>query len=315
MRKYPFIALLAICSIATVSSCKKNETKAEPTPPYVVNPRTITITHSGLPNAGREILFSPDNHMNSPSWDFGDGSIVKVEDGVIVSHVYSASGTYSVTVWAADSTSKGMKTVKVGAAFHDFRYSGGHTVGDTLTLSTTESVSASLLWDFGDGTTSTEVRPTHVYDSAGSYRVQLSVNGVAEPEGALYVRVFNAEDTVTRLIAPRTFRGCRKNERFLNSPGSQGSYFLLADGGNGLERSLGESSVRLGNYLYRFSSGQSGSRVYYFVAESNSAEQPATIRYDVENDSLSVLYTTTGYSEKYGKAPMAFEHYLYSVQR
>lgn len=33
------------------------------------------------------------------------------------------------------------------------------------------------LWDFGDGTTSTEQDPTHVYTSLGTYRVTLSVSG------------------------------------------------------------------------------------------------------------------------------------------
>jgi PKD repeat protein len=34
------------------------------------------------------------------------------------------------------------------------------------------------LWDFGDGTMSHEVNPTHVYTAAGSYTVKLVVNGI-----------------------------------------------------------------------------------------------------------------------------------------
>jgi PKD repeat protein len=33
------------------------------------------------------------------------------------------------------------------------------------------------LWDFGDGTTSTEVNPSHTYTAFGTYTVSLSVNG------------------------------------------------------------------------------------------------------------------------------------------
>ena len=33
----------------------------------------------------------------------------------------------------------------------------------------------SYLWNFGDGTTSTEVSPTHVYGEKGAYTVELTV--------------------------------------------------------------------------------------------------------------------------------------------
>jgi PKD repeat protein len=39
----------------------------------------------------------------------------------------------------------------------------------------------SWLWNFGDGTTSTEHNPAHVYDTAGIYTVNLSING---PDGS-----------------------------------------------------------------------------------------------------------------------------------
>jgi PKD repeat protein len=35
----------------------------------------------------------------------------------------------------------------------------------------------SVLWDFGDGNTSTEVSPNHTYNSSGSYTILLTVNG------------------------------------------------------------------------------------------------------------------------------------------
>ncbi len=315
MRKYLVIALSAIGFLTIDSSCKKKENTPDQTPPYVVNPRIVAITHSGNLNAGREILFSADKHMNSPSWDFGDGSLIKVEDGVIVSHVYSAAGTYSVTVWAADSTSKGAKTVTIGTAFHDFRYAGRHNVGDTITLSTTESVSASLLWDFGDGTTSTEVKPSHIYDSAGSYRVQLSVNGVPEPDGALYVRVFNPEDTVGRLTASRSFRSCRIHERDINIPSDPGTYFLIEDMGTGLSMFLGENTARFNNVLYRLSPEKSNSATLYFVTAGTGYYGQDYLYYDLAKDSVYMVTTDAGYSELYGKRPMMFQHHYYSSQR
>ena len=49
----------------------------------------------------------------------------------------------------------------------------------TFTDQTTDEVT-SWLWDFGDGSTSTEQNPSHTYTEVGTYTVSLSVEG---PEG------------------------------------------------------------------------------------------------------------------------------------
>jgi PKD repeat protein len=49
-----------------------------------------------------------------------------------------------------------------------------------ITLAFTDESSGSItdrLWNFGDGTTSTKGNPTHMYTSAGTYTVMLTVNG------------------------------------------------------------------------------------------------------------------------------------------
>lgn len=47
-------------------------------------------------------------------------------------------------------------------------------VVSTIQFNNTSSASGNFTWDFGDGTTSTEVSPTHKYESAGTYRVRLT---------------------------------------------------------------------------------------------------------------------------------------------
>lgn len=46
--------------------------------------------------------------------------------------------------------------------------------GATVVFNNTSTGAFGFLWDFGDGTTSTEVNPTHVYTEAGTYSVQLT---------------------------------------------------------------------------------------------------------------------------------------------
>lgn len=47
-------------------------------------------------------------------------------------------------------------------------------VVSTVKFNNTSTASGNFTWDFGDGTTSTEVSPTHKYESAGIYKVRLT---------------------------------------------------------------------------------------------------------------------------------------------
>lgn len=47
----------------------------------------------------------------------------------------------------------------------------------TITLINVSSNATSYLWNFGDGNTSTQFSPTHTYNTAGSYLLQLTATG------------------------------------------------------------------------------------------------------------------------------------------
>lgn len=51
-------------------------------------------------------------------------------------------------------------------------------VVSTIQFKNTSTKSGSVKWDFGDGTTSTENNPKHLYDIAGLYKVTLTIDGV-----------------------------------------------------------------------------------------------------------------------------------------
>lgn len=84
------------------------------------------------------------------------------------------------------------------------QYTMDFYVVSTIQFNNTSSASGNFVWDFGDGTTSTEVNPTHKYEAAGNYRVTLThdTKGSRTYPLMIYdiVPVLSVESTSTELI-------------------------------------------------------------------------------------------------------------------
>lgn len=122
-----------------------------------------------------------DKSSNSPvswNWDFGDGATSPDQNP---DHTYTTLGSYTVTLTASnadgqDSTSKAgyiITTLAPVAAFSADRQLGNAPFIVHFTdLSNNNPTSWN--WDFGDGTSSSEQNPRHIYPSEGSYNVRLT---------------------------------------------------------------------------------------------------------------------------------------------
>lgn len=118
----------------------------------------------------------------SYGWDFGDGSTAS---GLRVSHSYGASGTYTVTFTATNSgsTDTATCTVSVLAPAEIVTITANKTTVSLCEADPSVGFSANVRgdapltyrWDFGDGTTSGEVSPSHTYASLGTYTVSLTL--------------------------------------------------------------------------------------------------------------------------------------------
>jgi len=109
-------------------------------------------------------------------WVFGDGDSSAVQNPT---HSYPQSGTYSVTLIVTDNygcTDTAEQTVSPFIfSLADFSFSIDTCAMQVLF--TNSSVNAeSVLWDFGDGTTSHDFLPVHVYSQSGMYPVVLIAN-------------------------------------------------------------------------------------------------------------------------------------------
>lgn len=126
------------------------------------------------------------NEPTSWSWNFGDGGSSTEQNP---SHEYTAVGVYTVALTASNAAGSNTETkysyitvVAGGGDAPEAIFSatplelevGGTVVFSDLSLNSPTSWS----WDFGDGGTSTDQSPSHVYNTAGIYTVSLTVTNV-----------------------------------------------------------------------------------------------------------------------------------------
>jgi PKD repeat protein len=113
------------------------------------------------------------------SWDLGDGSASSQKNPV---HVYTVAGTYTVSLTVRNGYGADKKTkaafINAGARpkadfTADERVGTAPFTVQFTDLSTGNPTTWS--WDFGDGGTSTEQNPSHVYKNEGAYDVTLTV--------------------------------------------------------------------------------------------------------------------------------------------
>jgi len=137
----------------------------------------------GMACAGEQIEFRDTDSMNATSWQwyFGDDTYATDQN---VFHTYAHSGTYEgyLTVGNECGSDTQYFTITVdGVPMADFYVSDNPSCNyhDVYFVNTSNRhctwECGCCEWDFGDGTTSTDLNPVHSYTAAGSYTVILHV--------------------------------------------------------------------------------------------------------------------------------------------
>jgi PKD repeat protein len=115
-------------------------------------------------------------------WRFGDGTTSTEQNPV---HTYTKPGAYTVTLTASQSNFGSVFTEKPGYITVTDPPTAGFSANVTTGLSPlsvqfNESVTGSVqyyFWHFGDGATSFDQNPVHIYDTVGTYTVSLMAIG------------------------------------------------------------------------------------------------------------------------------------------
>jgi PKD repeat protein len=123
-----------------------------------------------------------DKSLNTPTawaWNFGDGSTSTEQNPM---HTYTTLGTYTVSLTASNKDGQDIATkanyiVTTLSPVAEFK--ANRQVGKApFVVEFTDLSSNSPTtwkWDFGDGTSSTEQNPRHIYLREGAYDVSLTV--------------------------------------------------------------------------------------------------------------------------------------------
>jgi len=142
------------------------------------------------PTDCNSLLYQFDNITTAPSgfsftnksftWDFGDKSPTITTGTAGVTHNYAAPGTYIVRLTLDDSTYCNSpdfieKTIRVSALVKaDFETPKAGCAPYKAVFNNISAGGSAFNWEFGDGATSTDVSPVHLYGGAGTYIIKLT---------------------------------------------------------------------------------------------------------------------------------------------
>ena len=222
-------------------------------------------------------------------WDFGDNNISTEANP---SHTFAKDGNYLVRlkmsgescsavseqlVWVGNDT---LISIDACNPYFSYRQSAENPF---VIYFQDESYSMSndmtSAWDFGDGTTSNDLNPKHLYETAGIYTVTLNIkNSMCQGKSytaTVYVNTNNSDQCSTKFYYETDDAGYNFN--FYSSVYSQDSTYSLfwdfGDNNISTETNPSHTFAKDGNYLVRLKmSGESCSAVseqYIYIGTRN----------------------------------------------
>jgi len=165
-------------------------------------PVTVNFTASAAGNA------------NTYTWDFGDGN-TQQDYNPTPSHTYTVPQTATVSLTVSNSYGCSNTLQKDNLIKILPPISAAFSASQLILCRVTDAVqftnssygpgTLTYLWDFGDGTTSTQTAPSHVFNKRGNYTVALTVTSsegctnTSSQNGSINVANFTSDFTVPTL--------------------------------------------------------------------------------------------------------------------
>ncbi len=170
-------------------------------------------------------------------WDFGDGTF----DTTIQPqpHTYAAQGTYIVKLSLIDSNycnapDELVDTIRIAANVKaQFTTPPAGCAPYTATFNNTSLAGQTFLWNFGDGATSTDDSPTHLYNTPGTYNVSLKATDSAtcnKEDSTSLTIVVSDKPTASFTYSPLVAQNNTPTSFFNTSTGATSYKWLWGDG-------------------------------------------------------------------------------------
>ncbi|MFM2336886.1 MAG: hypothetical protein RL115_79 [Bacteroidota bacterium] len=108
-------------------------------------------------------------------WNFGDGNFSSAANP---SHIYTANGTYIVTLVATSSQgcqdTVRSNPINIGLNITSFNAPPNACINESINFTNASTLTpVSTFWDFGDGSTANTINAAHSYASTGTYVVRM----------------------------------------------------------------------------------------------------------------------------------------------
>jgi PKD repeat protein len=235
-----------------------------------------------------EIYFTGEMGHDFWQWDFGDGT---TSDNMNPTHKYDAAGIYVVSL--VTNNDRGCQT-----SILEYNKIVITDIAVDLQASIIESEScpnftvqlenltnfSDVLWDFGDGTTSTDLNPTHNYTGNAQFSIKLTVSdsiGCSKTMATVISSPWpycdetgeegsSTEDSLMNFVYYSTIKSCTApfEINFSNpKPNADQWYWYFGDGASSQDKNPSHVFEELGEYLvdlvYTNSKGETDSVMGY----------------------------------------------------
>ena len=245
---------------------------------------------------------TPSGTISQWQWDFGDGTFGNTQNPV---HTYTAGGNYNVSLVVTNShgcfrsMSKNQFVQVAQGVTADFSNNLPNSCVPPVNINfqnlSTGLGTLNYQWNFGDGNTSTQLAPSHVYTTPGSYTVQLIVtNSTGCSDTIIKPNAVTIGNTVTSFTSPDTVcAGVNITFNNTSTPPPASASWTFGDGSTSTSISPVKSYILPGTYQVKLINNfgacvDSTTRnivisplpsVNFFTADTLSCNAPYTVRF------------------------------------
>lgn len=209
-----------------------------PTPKFTTSvttgctPLAVTFTDQSTPGDGT---------ITNIAWDFGDGNAAS---GTTVKYTYNVGGSYDASAIVTNSfgCSSSIPVTITPEATPEPAFSSNVQgsckaplnvqFSNQTTMNTTGDPTVLYTWDFGDGSTSTDMEPTHQYTAEGKYTITLTASSPSGCKKTItktnYIQIATIAADFT--IAEKLCKNTALNFKNTTTPAPASAVWTFSDG-------------------------------------------------------------------------------------